>query len=99
MRVDEYIRRKSELVDAHKKELIDLAKEYALANNPYKVGDLFTDHMGVIRVEKISVHFSSYGMPSCIYYGVIINKNGLYNKRGEKRNAYQTNDEKKKNNS
>ena len=54
-----------ELLDA---KLSQLEKEYDLnkkvlmrrfcdANNPYKVGDIFTDHIGSIKIEKIKYSF------------------------------------------
>lgn len=63
-------------------------KAYCIANNPYKVGDTFTDHMGSVRVEKI--YISLYDR-CCAYYGVMLNKDGSANKRGAKRKAYQFN--------
>jgi hypothetical protein len=69
-----------------------LAKEFALSNNGYKVGDVFADHIGRIRIEKISFYFS-YKEPSCVYFGLILNKDGSPNKRGKKREAFQINEE------
>jgi hypothetical protein len=66
-----------------------LIKEYCLANNPYKVGDVFTDHLGSILIEYIK--FSIYDK-CCAYNGVELTKKGEPNKRGTRRNAWQKND-------
>jgi len=77
----------------NKKKL--LVKDYALSNNPYKVGDIFQDRIGRIRVETIK---SKVGFgekyPSCVYFGVELNKDGSDNKKGKKREAWQGNEEK-----
>lgn len=67
-------------------------KDYALANNPYKINDFFTDHVGTIKIEKIELGFSAIRIPCCVYYGTIINKNGRPNKKGDRRYAYQSNE-------
>jgi hypothetical protein len=66
-----------------------LIKEYCLANNPYKVGDVFTDHLGSILIDNIKVYIYD---KCCIYYGVELTKKGEQNKRGTTRSALQTND-------
>lgn len=77
------------------KKIKSLQRDYAFANNPYKVGDLFTDSIGTIRIEEIKWALNGYRTaPSCVYIGTIINKNGQPNKRGEKRKAYQINEKK-----
>jgi hypothetical protein len=63
---------------------------YALANNPFKVGDVFTDHIGKIRIEKIKITVT-YGTPSCVYIGTNLKKDGTPYKDGSKREAYQIN--------
>ena len=77
----------------------EVMREYCNANNPYKIGDKFTDHIGTILIEKISYSYSIQfsGTPSCVYFGTELNKNGQPNKRNKKRNAWQSNDEKQAN--
>lgn len=65
-------------------------KEYALSNNPYKIGDIVTDHMGSVVVEKIQIHISD-GSSSCVYTGKNLLKNGSQSKREPIRSAYQIN--------
>ena len=65
---------------------------YCNYNNPYKVGDVFTDHIGSIIIESISDHFT--GNPCCVYYGVELKKDGTPRKDGSKRHAYQSNEKK-----
>ena len=69
-------------------------KEYCDANNPYKVGDKFTDPIGTIIIERINYcwYFST---PCCRYFGIELKKNGSASKNGNKRTAYQSNEVKK----
>jgi hypothetical protein len=69
-------------------------KEYCDANNPYKVGDKFTDHIGTILIEKIGYVYRLWDgdSPCCIYNGPELKKDGTPKKNGDKRTAYQTND-------
>lgn len=77
----------------YEKALKDVAKKYCDANNPYKVGDVFTDHIGSIIIERIEYHTSLGSYYCCVYYGTILNKDGTpTKKKGNKRFAYQSND-------
>jgi hypothetical protein len=65
--------------------------EYCKANNPYKIGDVFTDHMGSILIEKIK--FAVWGSnPCCTFIGIELKKDGTPKKNGSKREAWQNND-------
>jgi hypothetical protein len=68
-------------------------KRYALANNPYKIGDLVTDHVATIKVEKITFHVS-YGESQCVYTGTQLNKDGKVNKKQDHNTVFQQNIEK-----
>lgn len=70
-----------------KKEVL---RQYCDANNPYKVGDKFTDQIGTIIVEKIRYFYSNE--PCCIYFGVELKKDGTMRKDNKKRQAWQSND-------
>jgi len=73
-----------------KKELI---KAYCIANNPYKVGDVFTDHFGSIRIEEIKYTAGTImSSPGCVYFGPELKKDGTPKKSGAVRCAYQTNE-------
>jgi hypothetical protein len=68
-----------------------LIVEYCKANNPYKIGDEFTDYSGTIIIDKIkySIALSANG-PCCVYYGQPIRKNG--SPRKSIRKAWQHNE-------
>ena len=68
----------------------EVMQQYCDANNPYKEGDKFTDHIGTIIVEKIRY---SYGdKPCCVYFGAELKKDGTPRKDNNKRQAWQLND-------
>lgn len=67
-----------------------LIREYASANNPYKIGDIITDSIGSLIIEKINFVRPSYNtLPSCVYYGTELKKDGTPMKRQSKRPIYQ----------
>lgn len=71
----------------------EVIREFCDTNNPYKVGDNFTDHIGSIIVEKISYSYSStLSTPCCIYFGTELKKDGSPKKNNNKRQAWQSND-------
>ena len=78
-----------ERAETEKKEL---AKNYATDNNPYNVGDIITDHMGSVKVDIIQISLGNQREPpQCVYNGIILNKDGSYNKRGKRRGIFQMN--------
>ena len=78
---------KIEAYTLHKKSELIIA--YCDANNPYKIGDIFEDHIGKIEIKKI--RYST--KPLCCYYkGNVLNKNGTPSKKIKERVAYQSND-------
>ena len=68
-------------------------REFALANISIKTGDIISDHMGNIVVESIGFYFdTNKGLPACVFFGSIINKNGTLSKKGvNKRSVFQSN--------
>lgn len=84
--------RLQELEQQHHMKQKEVMREYCDANNPYKIGDKFTDHLGTILIEKISYCYTFLVTPSCVYFGTELNKNGQPNKRNTKRNAWQFNE-------
>ena len=55
-----------------------LAEEYALANNPYSVGSILSDHMHTIKVSKIATTIGyGTGEPTCVYSGIRLRKSDL----------------------
>jgi hypothetical protein len=92
MTQEEYKNKVSELNERHEQELQLLRREYAFANNPYKIGDTVTDHAGSIKIEKIqyTTDFST-NLPCCVYTGVELKKDGTPTKRESKRKVHQSN--------
>jgi hypothetical protein len=72
--------------EQQKKELI---KSYCIANNPYKVGDVFTDAYGSIKIEQVT--YSIHSM-CCVYYGVPLKKDLTPKLSSPHRSAYQDNE-------
>lgn len=68
----------------------DIYKEYAYDNNPYKVNDMITDHVGTIKIEKIQVYISG-GTSQCVYTGTQYNKDGKVSKKQDHATIYQEN--------
>jgi hypothetical protein len=66
--------------------------KYAKANDPYKIGDKFTDHMGTIIIESKTLGLSGLDKPCMIYYGTELKKDGTPKKSGNKRQAWQCNE-------
>ncbi|NCB47508.1 hypothetical protein EOM81_10890 [bacterium] len=77
----------------YKIEKIRTIKTYCDANNPYKVGDTFTDYNCTIRIENIR-YYCSETNPCCIYEGVILRKDGTPRKDGKKESCFQSNERK-----
>ncbi len=76
--------------EKNKKRIVE---RYCLENSPYKIGDVFTDHIGSIRIEKIDFGTPSFSpYPCCLYYGVELKKDRTPKKSGSKRHAWQSND-------
>jgi hypothetical protein len=71
-------------------------RAYCDANNPYKAGDVFTDHIGSIKVKEIGYALLTGNKPYCIYSGIELKKDGTPKSGDKKRVAYQINDIKNK---
>lgn len=74
----------------YKADRQQVLKEYALSNNTLKVGDVVTDHIGIIKIESIGVyiHFED---SECTYKGVELRKDGTPKKGNQIRTVYQSN--------
>jgi hypothetical protein len=68
----------------------EVYRKFAYANNPYKIGDVISDHHTTIEIKKIGVYIS-YGESSCIYTGTQLNKDGKPNKKQDATTIYQIN--------
>lgn len=91
MEKEEYYAKRNQLAKEHLQALKELNKEYALINNPYKVGDLICDHIGKGRILSFKV-YESYGeLPQLVYRCANLTQKGTINKREPERNIYQSN--------
>lgn len=81
------------LTEHYKRNKKDLAIRFAKSNNKVKIGDIITDHFHTIVVEKIEYTFSStgYDVPSCVYHGEHLKKNGERRKKKEQSEVHQVN--------
>lgn len=68
-----------------------IIRQYCNTNNPYKVGDIFTDHIGSVKIESIGYYYHK-NEPCCIYIGPELKKNGEPRKDGSIRQAWQSNE-------
>jgi len=92
MTQEEYKNKIAELTEKFELDKQTVRREYAFSNNPHKVGDVVTDHIGSIWIEKIqfTTDFIS-NLPCCIYTGVELKKNGTPTKKVNRRTVHQTN--------
>lgn len=91
MNKEDYDNRMQEIEKQFQTEKIKLYKDYAFSNNPYKVGDIITDHYQTIRINKMqpTVGFNKY--PAYIYIGSRLKKDLTPFKSGETGRIYQGN--------
>lgn len=83
------------LKEKHKNEMNSLKKEYAFANNPYKIGDVISGNTGTIRIDKITVGISLDGIPLCVYHGLELKKDLTPTKKMLRTAIWQSNINKK----
>ena len=89
MNHEEYLQKIKELEREFENRKVELMKEFVRANNPYKIGDKVTDHIGSIIIEKIG--FSLGSKPCAIYTGLELKKDGTPTKRQTRRRVWQSN--------
>lgn len=63
-----------------------LKKEFALANNPYKKGQIVEDHYNRVRIEMVSIHDTA-----CVYRGISLTKKNVPKKNQDNNYIYQVN--------
>lgn len=95
MNTFEYKDKRANLKSDYEAALRKLDEEYVISNCPYKVGDIFTDHLGTIKIEKIKSGYFGNG-PEAVFIGTELKKDGTPKKSGAKRNAFLSNEEKSK---
>ena len=90
MTQQEYEEKTLVLKKEHETQMHNLAREFALSNNPVKLQDIVTDHIGSIKVDKIGLSIHNQ-KPSCFYSGMVLKKDLTPTKKFERRNVYQIN--------
>jgi len=91
MTKEEYDLAKKELEKQFEEKKKQLAINYATSNNPYKQGDVITDHFHTIRIDRWKTTYGSFGYPSLVYYGTVLNKDGKESKNQKENYVYQEN--------
>lgn len=92
MNYEEYLEKTKQLQYDLDQKKTELMKEFVRANNPYKKGDVITDHVGTILVETMGFAWGYLGSQPCATYtGLELKKDGTPNKKGNKRTVWQSN--------
>lgn len=65
-------------------------REYAFSNNHYKIGDIISDHIRTIRIEKINYSIR-WEESECVYVGILLDKKGNPAKKQIENTIYQSN--------
>jgi hypothetical protein len=92
MTEQEYTERKKQLEKQLQLDLAKLRREYAEIHNPYKVGDVITDHYHSIRIESMVAMGGYYDQyPYMLYRGVELKKDGTPTKRQVNTEMHQIN--------
>lgn len=87
-----YLEKLSMMRIRHREEMRELQREYAMAQSPFKVGDLVTDHIGTVKVDYIDFDVADMGRRvRCVYVGPCYTKQGKPFKSGERRPVFQQN--------
>jgi len=86
----EYLQKLEELEIELKNKKVELMRDFVIENNPYKIGDKVTDHIGSIIIEKIGFSWG-YNNPCATYFGTELKKDGTPTKRLTKRTVWQSN--------
>ena len=84
---------KKSIKETYELSLSNLAKEYALANNTYKLGDIIQDKYSNVRIKidkiRCTVDFGKT-YPECLYYGPELRKDNTYFKNGKRSAVLQS---------
>jgi hypothetical protein len=86
-----YLKELKELESEFEKNKQNHAKNYAMANNPYKIGDIITDNIGTIKIDTIQyvLHYFNDPLPQCVYHGQELKKDKSLKKRLSYRTIFQ----------
>lgn len=91
MNHSEYLEKLEQLEYDFKMKKISLMKDFVVANNPYKVGDKVTDHVGTILIESMGFAWGTNSKPCATYFGPKLKKDGTPQKNRDKRCVWQSN--------
>ncbi len=92
MNQTDYLSKKAEIKRRHGKELSNLAMEFVTKNTTTKIGDIVTDHIGSVKVERIECAYGfSDDYPIAVYHGTCYTKTGKPFKSGEERSIWGNN--------
>lgn len=85
MKLDELKKLEKQMEERHKKELSQLAIDFALSNQKFKIGQVVDSGVNKIKIDKVKVSGWSFGAPPCcVYYGVCYTKSNRPFKNGER---------------
>lgn len=91
MTKEEFVSRQTELSNKFEEDLLNLERECARENNKVKIGDVVSDGIKTIIVDKFILHRASrygYGFPYYDYYGRMLTKQGKPRKDGTSCSIY-----------
>ena len=92
MNLDDYKVLKRDIERQAEKDKTALLIKFVDLNNPYKIGDIVTDHIGSVRYDKLKYTTTgSENVPTPIYIGIELKKDGTPKKRVVVRNVYGSN--------
>lgn len=94
MTKEEFISAHEEEEQRHEDRMRIIDREYALSNNPVKVGDIIEDHCTKIRVDKVLFRRCfdyKRDTSSCAYKGTKLKKDGTPTKIPKVETVYQYN--------
>jgi len=91
MNKEEYEELKRDIDRQAEKDKTALLIQFVDLNNPYKIGDVVTDHIGSVRYDELKYTTTGSGTPTAVYVGIELKKNGTPKKRVVVRAVYGCN--------
>ena len=92
MNLEDYKKQKLDIEIQADHDKTALLIKFVDLNNPYKIGDIITDHIGKIRYDEINyTTVGSGSIPTPIYIGIEVRKDGTPKKRVVVRHVYGSN--------
>ena len=92
MNTEDYKAKLKAIEHEARERIIALSRDYAFSNSSVISGDVVTDNVGSVAVEKVKyTKGDAKHIPQCVYYGIELTKSMKPRKDGSKRNVYQSN--------